>query len=134
MDTKTGSSYTTGTTTDSVLIPTASLGFSMMSTSKEDYQMIATTIDYKKLHYWRAKRLYCHFRLPAIVAITWRHFIWPCQSKIPDLLLEVRRYLLLFRWYNYFRFWWPYRYFRWSLLKLSASSPWSKTPGLPSEL
>jgi len=35
MATKNGSSYTTGTTTDSVEIPTASSGFSMMSTSKE---------------------------------------------------------------------------------------------------
>jgi len=26
-------------------------------------QNIATTIDYQKLHDWRAKRLYCHFRL-----------------------------------------------------------------------
>ena len=34
-------------------------------------QMIATTIDYQKLHDWRAKRLYCHFRLSVVVAITW---------------------------------------------------------------
>jgi len=33
MATKTGSSYTTGTTTDSVEIPTASRGFSTMASS-----------------------------------------------------------------------------------------------------
>jgi len=33
MATKTGSSYTTGTTTDSVQIPTASPGFSTMASS-----------------------------------------------------------------------------------------------------
>ena len=32
--------------------------------------MIATTFDYQKLHDWRAKRLYCHFRLSVVVAIT----------------------------------------------------------------
>jgi len=37
-------------------------------------QMIATTIDYHKLQDWRTKRLYCHFRMSVIVAITWRHF------------------------------------------------------------
>jgi len=31
--------------------------------------MIATRIDYQKLHDWRAKRLYCHFRLSVVVAI-----------------------------------------------------------------
>jgi len=37
---------------------------------KKISQMIATTIDYQKLHNWRAKRLYCHFRLSVVVAIT----------------------------------------------------------------
>jgi len=32
-------------------------------------QMIATTIDYQKLHDWRAKRLYCHFQLSVVVAV-----------------------------------------------------------------
>jgi len=32
-------------------------------------QMIATTIDYQKLHDWRANRLYCHFRLLIVVAV-----------------------------------------------------------------
>jgi len=32
-------------------------------------QMIATMIDYQKLHDWRAKRLYWHFRLSVVVAI-----------------------------------------------------------------
>jgi len=31
--------------------------------------MIATTIDYQKLHDWRPKRLYCHFRLSAVNAV-----------------------------------------------------------------
>jgi len=30
----------------------------------------------------------------------------------PGLAVGIRRYLLYFQWYNYFRFWWPYRYFR----------------------
>jgi len=31
--------------------------------------MIVTTTDYHKLHDWRAKRLYCHFRLLVVVAV-----------------------------------------------------------------
>jgi len=37
------------------------------------------------------------------------------SSKIPNLALEVRRYLLEFQRCNYFRFWWPRRYFRLSI-------------------
>ena len=31
--------------------------------------MIATTIDYQRLHDWRTKRLYCYFRLSVVVTI-----------------------------------------------------------------
>jgi len=48
--------------------------------------MIATTIDYQKLQDWRPKRLYCHFRLSVIVAITWQHFI---QATIENAGLAV---------------------------------------------
>jgi len=50
--------------------------------------MIATTIDYQKLHDLRAKRLYCHFRLSVVAAI------------IRDQLLRAGRgrKLLICRW------------------------------------
>jgi len=38
-------------------------------------QMIATTIDYQKLQDCRPKRLYCHFRLSAVVAIAQCQFL-----------------------------------------------------------
>jgi len=33
------------------------------------------------------------------------------RAENPEVF-EFRRYLLYFRWHNYFRFWWPYHYFR----------------------
>ena len=45
--------------------------------------MIATTIDYQKLHDWRAKRLYCHFRLSVVVAITRRQLLRAVRGRKP---------------------------------------------------
>jgi len=55
--------------TDSVELPTPNSGFSMMTPRKKISQMITTTIDYQKLYDWRARCLYCHFRLSIVVAI-----------------------------------------------------------------
>ena len=51
MAAKTGNNFICGTLTDSVEIPAPNSGFSTISSSTEHYsQMIATTIDYQKLH------------------------------------------------------------------------------------
>ena len=41
---------------------------------KKISQMIGTTIDYQKLQDWCPKRLFCHFWLSVVVAITWSFF------------------------------------------------------------
>ena len=55
-------------------------------------------------------------------------------SKIPDLMLEFRRYILQFLWYNYFPFLVAISLFPLSFDVVvtcwhSARSPWPKTPG-----
>jgi len=41
--------------------------------SKEYPQATAKTTDNQKWKHSRFMRQYCHFRLPVVVAITWRH-------------------------------------------------------------
>jgi len=85
MAAQTGNNYICGTLTDSVEISTPSSGFSMMCSSKEDSQMIATAIDYQKLHDWRAKRLYCHFRLSVAVAVVRGQFLRAGRGRKPQI-------------------------------------------------
>jgi len=82
-------------------------GFSICPARQKISQMIATTIDYQKLHNWRAKRLYWHFRLSVIVAITWRHFLRARHDrKFRNCrLISTLSVVVLV----YFQFWWPYR-------------------------
>jgi len=72
-------------------------------------QVIATTIDHQKLQDFLFTVVGRCRNLPESVS---SRSAW---SKTPDLPLEFRCYLLQFQWYNYFRFWWPYRYFRLSI-------------------
>jgi len=69
MAAKTGSSYTYGTMTDGIRIPTTNSGFSMMTSSKCS-QMISTTNDYQKLQAW-ARNVYV--------------FIFGCRSLLLSL-------------------------------------------------
>jgi len=103
-------------------------------------QMITTTIDYQILQDSRAKRPYCCFRLSVVVAIAWDQFLcagrgpkpricrWNCHpishSSIDisiSVLVAISSFPVVFRCHSHF-------------LTLSASSPWLKNPGLPSEL
>jgi len=47
--------------------------------------MIATTIDYQKLHDWREKRLYCHFRLSVVVSVLRDHFLHAGHGRKPQI-------------------------------------------------
>ena len=102
--------------------------------------MTATTTEYQKLQDWRPKRLYCRFRLSVVVAIARGQFHRTGRARKPQVC----------RW-NYH----PIchsssgvtisgfggqiaisgcRSMSQSPVTLSASSLWSKTPGMPSEL
>jgi len=93
--------------------------------------MIAITIDYQKSQDWRPKRLYCNFRLSTIVAITWRHFILAHRGrKSPtcrwnfDTICCSSSGITISGFGGHVTV---------TLLTLSASSPRSKTTGLPSD-
>jgi len=47
--------------------------------------MIATTIDYQRLYDWRAKRLYCHFRLLVVVAVARDQFLRAGRGRNPQI-------------------------------------------------
>jgi len=49
--------------------------------------MIATTIDYKKLQDWLAKRLYmyCHFRMSVVIVITRGQFLRAGRGQNPRI-------------------------------------------------
>jgi len=46
--------------------------------------MIVTTIDYQKLHDWRAKRLYCNFRWSVVVAIDRGRFLRGGRASVVE--------------------------------------------------
>jgi len=110
-------SKTTGNTTDSVEIPTASPGFSTMA-SQNKVSPLA-----KWLRQWPTTKNGNIDVLGANLAIFIYHdrnqlanpLSNSSSSKIQNLATEFRRYLSEFQRYNYFRFWRLYRYFRLSV-------------------
>jgi len=82
MATKTGNSYTTGTTTDSVEIPTASPGFSTMAARIKCRQVIATMTDHRKWQCRRFGRQSCNIWWSIVVAIIWLIFFSSSSSKV----------------------------------------------------
>jgi len=47
--------------------------------------MTVTTIDYQKLHDWRVKRLYCHFRLSVVGAVVQAQFLGAGRGRKPQI-------------------------------------------------
>jgi len=103
--------------------------------------MIATTIDYQKLQDWCPKRLYCCFRLSVVVAIAQGQFLRAGHMvENPGFAIgNFDAICCTFSGITISGFGSHIaisgcRSMLYHLLTLSASSPWSKTPGLPSEL
>ena len=105
MATKTGSSYTTGTTTDSVEIPTANLGF---STTPSTNKLIPADCDNNRqpeIAIWT----FCLPILQFLAVDRCRNHLANLlssltSSKIRNMALEFRRYLSEFQRCNNFRF------------------------------
>jgi len=60
----------------------------------ETPRAIAATTDDRKCQYKRFGHQSCHLCLSVVVAVTWLHLSNSSWSKMPDLPLEFRRYLL----------------------------------------
>jgi len=72
---QTGSSYISGTMTDSIEIPTANLGFSMMTSSIKVWPNDFDNEQLPEIASWGPKRLCFHFRLSVVVAVARGQFL-----------------------------------------------------------
>ena len=116
MNIQTGSSYTTGTTTDSIEIPPASPGFSTMSSPNKVSPSDCDNDRQPEM----AILMFCSPIVQFLVFDRCRYHLANLlsslsSSKIPNMAFEFRCCLSEFHRCNYFRFWWPHRYFRLSV-------------------
>jgi len=108
MATKTGNSYTTGTKTDRMTIPTANLGFSTTLSARKLTPTTATRTDKDRQPEMAIQTFWVPSLQLLVVDRCRNHLANPLSSssssKITNLALEFRRYLSEFQRCNYFRF------------------------------